>query len=131
LRLPLEKIQMSPVDLRDVARIAAILLTEGGHPGESLRITGPEALSMSDIADILTDVTGSTISYVPVSWKEREAAMIAAGLPTYFIDALAEQAAERNRHPKAGIDTHTHQLFGVTPTTFRQFALEHRTIFKH
>ena len=129
LRLPLEKIRMSPVDLRDVGRIGATLLAEGGHHGKSLRITGPEALSMADIAGIISNVTGKTIRYVPVSWNERKAALLSAGLPDYFIDALAEQAAERRRNPEAIIDNHTHQLFGVTPTTFEQFAVQHSHIF--
>lgn len=129
LRLPLEAIRMSPVDLRDVARVAAALLAEGGHTGVSFRITGPEALSMSDIAGILSGVTGKVIRYVPVSWNERKAALSAAGLPGYFLDALAAQAAERVRNPEAIVDTSTHQLFGLRPTTFSQFAEQHAAIF--
>ncbi|SEO13713.1 Uncharacterized conserved protein YbjT, contains NAD(P)-binding and DUF2867 domains [Niastella yeongjuensis] len=129
LRLPLEKISMSPVDLRDVAKIAAALLIEGGHYGESLRVTGPAALSMADIAGIVSSVTDKPIRYVPVSWNERKTTLSSAGLPPYFIDALAEQAAERIRNPKAFVDNHTHQLFGITPTSFEQFAAQHNHIF--
>lgn len=129
LRLPLESIRMSPVDLRDVARVAAALLTEGGYTSTSLRLTGPEALSMSDIADILSRVTGQVIRYVPVSWREREATLSAAGLPGYFLDALAAQTAERVRNPEAIIDTSTHGLFGLRPTTFSEFAEQHGAIF--
>jgi len=131
LRLPLEKIHMSPVDLRDVAKIGAALLAEGEHYGESLRITGPDALSMADIAGIVSNITGKTIRYVAVSWNERKAALLSAGLPAYFIDALAEQTAERTRNPEAIVDNHTHQLFGLTPTTFEQFAVQHSHIFNH
>lgn len=127
LRLPLEKIRMSPVDLRDVAKIGAALLAEGGHYGESLRMTGPEALSMADIAGIMTSITGKTIRYVPVTWDERKAAL--HGLPAYFIEALAEQAAERKRNPEAFVDNDAHRLFGVTPTTFEQFAVQHNHVF--
>jgi uncharacterized protein YbjT (DUF2867 family) len=129
LRLPLEEIRMSPVDLRDVAKIAAALLIEGGHHGESLRITGPAALSMADIAGIVSHITGKKIRYVPVSWNERKAALSSAGLPAYFIDALAEQAAERTRNPEAIVDTRAFQLFGLTPTTFEQFAVQHSHLF--
>jgi uncharacterized protein YbjT (DUF2867 family) len=129
LRLPLENIRMSPVDLRDVAKIGAALLAKGGYQGESLRVTGPEALSMADIAGIISNSTGKTIRYVPVSWNERKAALSAAGLPAYFIDALEAQAAERRRNPEAIVDNHTHQLFGLIPTTFEQFAVQHNHIF--
>jgi uncharacterized protein YbjT (DUF2867 family) len=126
LRLPLESIRMSPVDLRDVAKIGAALLAKGGHQGESLRVTGPEALSMADIAGIISNSTGKTIRYVPVSWNERKAALSSAGLPAYFMDALEEQTAERRRNPQAIIDNHTHQLFGLIPARFEQFAVQHR-----
>jgi uncharacterized protein YbjT (DUF2867 family) len=129
LRLPLENIRMSPVDLRDVAKIGAALLAEGGHYGKSLRVTGPEALSMADIAGIVGNVTGRKIRYVPVSWNERKAVFEAVGLPAYFIDALEAQAAERRRNPDAFVDNRTHQLFGVTPTTFEQFAEQHRHVW--
>jgi uncharacterized protein YbjT (DUF2867 family) len=129
LRLPLDAIRMSPVDLRDVASVAATLLVEGGYTGTSLRLTGPEALSMSDIAAIVSRVAGKMIRYVPVSWNERKTVLSAAGLPGYFLDALAEQAAERVRNPEAVIDTSTHKLFGIKPTTFSQFAEQHATIF--
>jgi uncharacterized protein YbjT (DUF2867 family) len=126
LRLPLENIRMSPVDLRDVAKIGAALLAKGGYQGESLRVTGPEALSMADIAGIISKSTGKSIRYMPVSWNDRKAALLSAGLPAYFIDALEEQAAERRRNPQAIVDNHTHELFGITPTTFEQFAMQHR-----
>lgn len=129
LRLPLKYIRMSPVDLRDVAKIAASLLIEGGHDGEALRITGPEALSMSDIAGIIGRVTGSNVNYLPVSWEERASVLSAAGLPAYFIDALKEQAAERVRNPEPIVDNSTHELFGIIPTRFEQFAMQHAKVF--
>jgi uncharacterized protein YbjT (DUF2867 family) len=129
LRLPLDNIRISPVDLRDVAKVGAALLITGGHYGESLRMTGPEALSITDIAGIVSNVTGKTIRYVPISWNERKAELSSAGLPEYFIDALEGQAAEKRRNPEPVIDNRTHQLFGLTPTTFEQFAVQHSHVW--
>lgn len=129
LRLPLENIRISPVDLRDVAQVGAALLAEGGHHGKSLRMTGPEALSIADIAGIVSNITGKKIQYVSISWNERKAELSSAGLPEYFIEALEGQAAEKRRNPEPIIDNHTHQLFGITPTTFEQFALQHKHIW--
>jgi len=125
LRLPLEQISMSPVDLQDVAEAAARLLTEGGHEGESLRMTGPEALPLAQIAAILGRVMGRPVRYEAVSWAERRQQLEKAGLPDFFLDALADQAAERVRHPQAIVDLGTHQLFGIIPTSFEQFAQRH------
>src|SRR5580698_335988 len=50
LYLPLADVRLNPVDLVDVAKIAFLLLRDGGHEGETLSLTGPEALTMTAIA---------------------------------------------------------------------------------
>lgn len=130
LRLPFEQIAMSPVDLVDVAEIAARILTEGGQEGKSLRITGPQVLRMTDIAGIISRVSGKTLHYVPISWEERKDQLIAAGLPGFLIEALGQQAAERIKHPKPVIDLSTHELLGIKPTSFEQFANRHSVAFQ-
>jgi uncharacterized protein YbjT (DUF2867 family) len=129
LSLPLENIQMSPVDLHDVARIAAALLISGGHQSESLRITGPQALSMADIAAIIARVIDKPVCYIPISIEEHSRALLDAGLPPFFVEAIAVQTAERRRHPQARVDLGTYQMFGVTPTYFEEFALRHAADF--
>ncbi|HVW61105.1 MAG TPA: SDR family oxidoreductase [Puia sp.] len=129
LYLPLEAIRMSPVDLRDVAEIAAAILVHGGRHGEALRITGPEALSMSDIAGIISKVTGNPVRYVPITIEERSSRLKEAGVADYFISALADQAAERRRNPQARVDLTTHERFGISPTRFEQFIQRHSADF--
>ena len=129
LRLSLGEISMSPVDLCDVAQVAAELLQKGGHHGKSLRMTGPEALKMADIAAIFSSIAGKPVSYVQVSWEERRNFLVSAGFPLYLIDALAEQAAERCRNPEGIVDLDTHRLFDIAPTSFEAFASAHAFIF--
>jgi uncharacterized protein YbjT (DUF2867 family) len=122
LLLPLEAIEMSPVDLEDVAKVAVALLQRGGHTSERLRMTGPQALSMAAIAGIIGKVIDKPVRYVPITFEQRRQAQLAAGLPAFLADAIADQSAERCRHPEARIDLGTHELFGVRPTTFEAFA---------
>jgi len=124
LLLPLEGIEMSPVDLDDVAKVAVALLQRGGHTSERLTMTGPQALSMAAIAGIIGKVIEKPVSYVPISIQQRRQAQLAAGMPAFLADAIAEQSAERCRHPKAYINISTHQLFGIRPTTFEEFAFK-------
>jgi uncharacterized protein YbjT (DUF2867 family) len=130
LLLPLEDVKLSPVAVEDIAKIAFALLVEGGHESRSFDITGPQALSMADIAAAITGATGKTVRYVNVNPEERHRALLAAGLPPYMADALSEQAAERRRHPESRVDVGTHQLFGVKPTTFTEFAQIHAAAFR-
>jgi uncharacterized protein YbjT (DUF2867 family) len=130
LLLPHADITLSPVDITDVAKIAFAVLTRDNGENLSLDITGPQALSMAAIAGIIGDSIGRPIRYQPITADEHRRAMAAAGLPSFMIDALSEQAAERRRHPESAIDLAAHEAFGVVPTRFEQFARRHAALFR-
>jgi uncharacterized protein YbjT (DUF2867 family) len=130
LLLSLEDVKLSPVDIQDIAEIAFGVLTGDGHENRAFDITGPQALSMTDIAAAIAKVTGKPVRYQNVSPEDRRRALIAAGLPTFTVDALDEQAAERRRHPDSRVDLSTHRIFGVQPTTFAEFARRHTAVFR-
>lgn len=130
LLLPLEDVKLSPVDIDDIAKIAFAILVRGGHEGRAFDITGPQALSMPQIAACIGETIGKPIRYQNVSPEDRRRALLAAGLPPFLVDALDEQAAERRRHPESRVDLGTHALFGVKPTTFAEFARRHTAIFR-
>jgi len=129
LCLPSGDIKLSPIDIEDIAKIAFGLLVAGGHESKSYDMTGPEALSMADIASRISQVVGRTIQYVNVSPEERRAALLAAGLPAQLVDDLDDQTAERRRHPESHVSLDAHALFGVRPTTFSEFAKRHAAEF--
>src|SRR5262252_8296770 len=58
--------RVSPVDIRDIAAVAAAVLTGSGHEGKSYVITGPESLTYTEIADKLSAAVGKKIIYVDV-----------------------------------------------------------------
>lgn len=121
LRLPNGAITLAPVDVEDIAEVLLRLLTEGGHEGESLSMTGPEALGMDRIAQEISRVAEREVRYVPISPEARREGMLAAGAPAWFADALLDQAHERLRNPTAVVDLSTHERFGVAPTSFARF----------
>jgi uncharacterized protein YbjT (DUF2867 family) len=131
LFLPLENIKLSPVDVEDIAKAAYALLRDGGvHEGKSYDMTGPEALTMTEIAERISAAIGRTIRYVNVSVADRRQALLAAGIPADFADALDEQAVERLKHPESRVYLGTHEVLGIKPTTFAEFALKHAPIFR-
>ena len=54
------------VDTRDVAAVAAVVLSEPGHAGADYDVTGPEALSYADVAAKLSGALGRQVSYADV-----------------------------------------------------------------
>jgi uncharacterized protein YbjT (DUF2867 family) len=130
LRLPLADARLSPVDLEDIAKVAFALLHQDGHEGKTYEMTGPEALTMAEVVERISDAIGKAVRYVNVSDAERREALRSAGTPSYFADALDEQAAERRRCPRSRVYLGTHEAFGVRPTTFAEFARRNARVFR-
>lgn len=130
LLLPFEDATLSPVDVEDIAKIAFAILTRDAQERRAFNITGPQALSMAEVAAAIGEAIGRTVRYQNVSPKERRRALVAAGLPGFMLDALDEQAAERRRHPQSLVDLDAHELFSVRPTTFAEFARRHAAAFR-
>jgi uncharacterized protein YbjT (DUF2867 family) len=80
--------RISMVDARDVAAVAAVALTEPGHAGAHYDVTGPEALSYSDVAAKLTGALGRPISYLSAPDSAVRQALLGAGPSQWFADAL-------------------------------------------
>jgi len=62
--LPIGEGRISLVDVRDVAAVAVKALTEGGQEGITYEITGPEALSGSELATVLSHALGKQVNFV-------------------------------------------------------------------
>jgi uncharacterized protein YbjT (DUF2867 family) len=87
--LPVGDVPEPFVDVDDLADVAVAALTQPGHDGRTYELTGPAALTFTDVARILSDATGRTITYVQVSADEYVAGAVAAGLPRGDAEGLA------------------------------------------
>jgi uncharacterized protein YbjT (DUF2867 family) len=123
LSLALGEVRLNPVDLADVGKVGFSLLSNGGHEGARLAMTGPEALTMAEIAGHISRAIGRTVRYVAVSPTQRRQALIAHGIPPELADALDKQVEERLKGGiESRVDLSTHGFFNVKPTTFLEFA---------
>jgi uncharacterized protein YbjT (DUF2867 family) len=124
-----DDLRLSPVDVQDIAKIAFAVLTREGYGSRSFDITGPQALTMVEIADAIGEAIGRPVHYQSIEPKERRSTLLAAGIPSFMVDAFDEQVAERRRHPQSHVTLDAHELFGVKPTTFEEFARRHAKDF--
>ena len=54
------------VDVRDIAAVAAIALTESGHEGATYTLTGPASITHTEIAAALTSSLGRDITFTDI-----------------------------------------------------------------
>ncbi|WP_328317408.1 NAD(P)H-binding protein [Streptomyces sp. NBC_00388] len=109
------------VDADDIAAVAVHALTDAEAPDTDLVITGPEALDHGEVAALLTEITGRTVTHRRLSHdqvRERLAASMPAGFAALLAGldlAIAGGAEDRTT------DT-VQRLTGRPPRDFRTFA---------
>jgi uncharacterized protein YbjT (DUF2867 family) len=130
LLLPMEDARIAMIDIGDIAEVAATVLTSPGHAGKIYPLTGPEALSMAEVAEKLSAATGKRIQYINVAPDEVKRAQLAAGMPPFTADALAELFAERRKGKESQVSPIIPTILGRPATSFDEFAMRHAAIFR-
>jgi uncharacterized protein YbjT (DUF2867 family) len=120
--------RISMVDTRDVAAAASVILTESGHEGAKYDLTGPEALSYSDVAAKLSGSLGREVSYVEVPDDAARSAMLGFGMDAWLVDALVGLFAEYRRSGTDGyasvVTDSIERLSGKPPRSLDQMLAE-------
>jgi uncharacterized protein YbjT (DUF2867 family) len=128
--LPMEDARIASIDVGDIAEIAARVLTSPGHEGKIYPLTGPQALTMAEVAEKLSAATGKPIRYVKFPPEAARQAQLAAGMPPYLADALFELFAERRNGKEAKVWPDAAVLLGRPPTSFDEFARRNAAVFR-
>jgi NAD(P)H dehydrogenase (quinone) len=115
-----------PISRRDCAEAAVITLTTDGHTGQTYEITGPQALSAGDLAELYGDVTGQSVKVVQLSDTLLTWSLVRIGTPVS--NALAITAF--GRAVRWGyfdvVDPAFGRLTGHPPLALRDVLTAHR-----
>jgi uncharacterized protein YbjT (DUF2867 family) len=132
--IPLEDAKVSLVDVRDIAAVAVKALTEddenGKHKNKTYLITGPEALSYYQVAEILSDATGKKIDYVNISEEEARRAMKESGMSDWMINTILELSDYFRKGNASQVSSAVEEVTGRKPISFSQFAKDHASAFR-
>lgn len=82
--------KIAMIDVRDVSDVAAAVLTQGGHEGQSYTLTGPAAISLQDVATTFSNVLGKNVQYVNVPHAASFEAMTGMGMPAWIAEGYGE-----------------------------------------
>ena len=109
------------VDTRDVARVAATVLTRGGHDGRAYTLTGPRSFSYREAAATIGSVTGTPVEVVALGESDLRAGMKANGIPDYYADLLVDLDRWYESGKADLVTSSIRDVTGREPTTFEQF----------
>jgi len=119
------------VDVRDIAAVAVACLTKPGHEGKTYDITGPQALTMEEVAARIGEAIGRKVEYVDLPPEAWIAGAIAAGLPEWLARDLAwlyENVFAANR--ASAVSPAVRTLTGRDGITVAQFARDYAHLFR-
>lgn len=122
--------RVSQIDIRDIAAVASKVLTSDGHLGQTYTLTGPQALSNSDIAGLLSRAIGREIRFVNLPPADYKQALLSAGLPEWNVDALIDLQQFYREDKAAAVTPEVEEILGRKPTSFNQFLQDYRDAFQ-
>ncbi|WP_128375765.1 SDR family oxidoreductase [Streptomyces cavernae] len=118
----------SCVDPRDIAEVAARVLTEPGHEGRTYALTGPEPITPEEQTRQLGDVLGRPLRFAELT-PEQALAHLTTRYPQPVARALVESAGRTAAGAKAEVSPAVAELTGRPARTFRTWAAEHAAAF--
>jgi uncharacterized protein YbjT (DUF2867 family) len=124
--LPVGQAKGSFIDARDIAAVAAKLLSTDSFANAEFDLTGAEALDHDQVARILSAAAGRSIGYTEVTPEVMRQGLMAAGLPADYADFLLLILS----YFKAGYAERTtdsvQRITSRAPIGFEQYARDHR-----
>jgi NAD(P)H dehydrogenase (quinone) len=118
--------RIAPISRQDCATAAVAVLTSDGHEGKVYDVTGPEALSQSDIAALVSEVSGRHIEVVPIGDRRLAWGLQRFGTPKPVARAIVNLGVATRENYFDIVDTAFEQLTGRRPVSLRDVLVAHR-----
>ena len=122
--------QVGFVDTRDVGAVAAeIAATPTAHADRTYRLTGPQLLSYTDVAGILSTVLHRPIRFTERTREQDTEEMISAGVPEPIAAMNAHAVSLIADGDAAWLSEDVASILDRAPRSFEQFARDHANAF--
>lgn len=121
---------VSYIDCYDIAACAAVLLTGSSGAGRTFVLTGPEALTMAEIAGQLSHAVGKPVDAIGLSSDDMVDRLTAQGVPAQFALDVAHLWADVGTGSLAATTPEVKNLTGREPRTFAEFLAANEAAFR-
>jgi NAD(P)H dehydrogenase (quinone) len=121
IRGPAGNGRVAAVAQDDIADVAAAVLTDPAvHAGATYDLTGPQELTLAEVAATLTAVTGRQVTYRDETLEEAHASRASYGAPDWQVDAWVSTYTAIAAGQLAGVSTAVADLTGRPATGLAQ-----------
>jgi uncharacterized protein YbjT (DUF2867 family) len=127
---PLGNAQISMVDARDIAGVAAMALTTKGHEGKTYNITGAIPITYDQVADEISKVLARRVTYVDISDDVAFQAMSQFGVAGWLAEDLIALYRQFRRGGGELVTQTVKNITGNDPIRLDQFVKDYSQVFK-
>jgi uncharacterized protein YbjT (DUF2867 family) len=129
--MPLNGAKVSYIDVRDIAAVGAEVLVGGkDFFGKTLELTGPDAITMDDVANALSEEVKSHLGYIPISDDVGRHILESVGTPHWLVEGMLELYAMERERMNSKVTTTVEDIAGKKALAFDRFARDYAETFK-
>lgn len=113
------------IDVLDIAEVAASVLAAGANGGWNdtiLELSGPAAITFTEAAAILSEVSGQRVVFAPQNEEEHIAALASAGTPAGYVTWRMAMLGGIARGDDAYLSDGVPTVLGRSATSFHEWA---------
>lgn len=128
VREPFAAARSAMVHEADIAAVAAHALTEEGHAGATYTITGPQALTVPEKVQVLSEAVGTQVTFEELTEEQARARWAEVGFGPEEIEFFvwASNGPEIGATPTATVS----EVTGLPGRTFAEWAAENAAAFR-
>ena len=116
---------------RDIGRVLAkILVDPAPHAGKTYSLTGPEALSDEQVAEVIGEARGRTVRYVDLPPEQLAAGMRSSGAPDWMVEGIVALEAIKANGWAAEVSPVVKDVLGEEGQRCDAFIAEHVDAFR-
>jgi|ERR1700733_1317870 len=131
ISIPFETGRHAPIAAEDQGRVVAHILADPApHAGQTYNLFGPIEMDYYGIAEAVSEVLGTSITYTPISIEEfRQRLEERYHYPAFILQHLAEVAQDCRDGLFAGTNDLIERITGEPPMTVQAFISRYREAF--
>ncbi|MEO1335771.1 MAG: SDR family NAD(P)-dependent oxidoreductase, partial [Myxococcota bacterium] len=115
------------VSSADVAEVATTtLLNPSVHNSKTYELTGGEALTGAEVAQLMTAIGGKTITYTDLPPDQYAEGARSSGMPEPYVEAFLGLEAAKAAGYAASVSSHVQDVLKRPPEAYEAFLKRHK-----
>jgi uncharacterized protein YbjT (DUF2867 family) len=115
----------------DIAECAAVVLAEDGHAGKAYEMTGPEAFTLAEAAEVVSRFAGREVTFVNETLEEARASRAPSGAPAWEIEGWVTTYVAIAQGELDRVSDDVERLIERPPQSLEQFLRENPQSYAH